>query len=98
MQFACGSHVVDTYQSSVVLMCDMKDKACQLDLFYFLFFDSSLFFFCSFSFDRIYDFCLANRKRANFPSESGTAPRAFLNNMLRDYFVLCSWVLTTTEA
>lgn len=45
MQFACGSHVVDTYQSSVVLMCDMKDKACQLDLFYFLFFDSSLFFF-----------------------------------------------------
>lgn len=44
MQFACGSHVVDTYQSYVVLMCDMKDKACQLDLFYFLFFDLSLFF------------------------------------------------------
>lgn len=45
MQFACRSHVVDTYQSSVVLMCDMKDEACQLDLFYFLFFDLSLFFF-----------------------------------------------------
>lgn len=94
MQFACSSHVVDTYHSSVVLMCDMKDKACLSDLFYFLFFDSSLlFFFCSFSFDRIYDLCPANRKRANFPSESSAAPRAFLNNMLRDYFVPCSWVL-----
>lgn len=89
MEFACSSHVVDTYHSSVVLMCDMKDKASPSDLLYFLFFDSSLLFFCSFSFDRIYDLCLANRKRANFPSESGAAPRAFLNNMLRD-FVPCS--------
>lgn len=45
MQFACSSHVVDTYHRSVVLMCDMKDKVCLLDLFYFLFFDSSLLFF-----------------------------------------------------
>lgn len=78
MQFACGSHVVDAYQSSVVLMCDMKDEACQLDLFYFLFFDLSLFFFCSFSFDRIYDLCPANRKRANFPSESAHRRGLFL--------------------